>query len=180
MKTAAITGMVPVLGIRSFDQAITHYLDWLGFTLDWEWRAAPGQPAIVSITRNAVSLMLNEHEEAATGAWLTLNVDDLGELERERNERRPESAAIVVEAPYDIPTMVITDPFGNRLHFSEPLSAAENARRAERAEAMRAFIRGELDAGRPCPTPEAVVEACGRPPGLAMDVLGEFPEYGES
>jgi hypothetical protein len=42
---------------------------------------------------------------------------------------------------------------------------------------MRDFIRQRLAEGKPCPTPEEVVEAIGRPPGLAMDVLGEFPEY---
>ena len=50
----------PVFGIRSYEQAIDYYVDWLGFHLDWEWREAPGQPAIVSISREGITIGLNE------------------------------------------------------------------------------------------------------------------------
>lgn len=33
-----ITEMVPVRGITNCEEAVDHYVDWLGFGLDREWR----------------------------------------------------------------------------------------------------------------------------------------------
>lgn len=45
---------------------------------------------------------------------------------------------------------------------------------------MREYVRERLAAGHPCPTPEEVVEAVGRPLGIAIEVLNEFSEYAEA
>ena len=65
------------------------------------------------------------------------------------------------------------------MDFSQPLSEEEETARRVRGEEMRAYIRSCLDAGQACPTSQQVVDAVGRPPGLAIDVLCEFPEYAE-
>lgn len=172
--TPRITEMVPVLGIDNYDRAIEHYVDWLGFNLDWEWRAAPGEPVIMSISRGDFSFMLNEHPDCRAVTWVTAKVSDLEAFAVEWNSRRPGSATVVVGPPYDIPSLGIQDPFGNFLDFQQPVSAEEEAAREERKVLMRAFIKGELDQGRPLPSPEAVVEAAGKPIGQAMDILCEF------
>lgn len=169
-----ITEMVPVLGITSYDEAIAHYVDWLGFTLDWEWRAAPGEPVIMSISRGDFSFMLNESGSPPPGSWVAVKVDDLEALADEWNRRREGSANVVIGPPYDIPSIGVRDPFGNFLDFQQPVSAEEEAARDERKILMRAFIQCELDAGNALPTPEAVVEAAGKPIGMAMDILCEF------
>ncbi|MDK1023881.1 MAG: hypothetical protein QGD92_06575 [Gammaproteobacteria bacterium] len=38
MTKPKIMEIVPVLGIGSYDEAVAHYVDWLGFDLDREWR----------------------------------------------------------------------------------------------------------------------------------------------
>ncbi|MBV7331289.1 hypothetical protein KFU94_24240 [Chloroflexi bacterium TSY] len=175
--TSKITGIVPVFGIRSYEEAIAHYVDWLGFNLDWEWREAPGRPVIMAISRDGTSLMLNEDDEGSVGSWLTLNVTHIHTLANEWNAKRPNSVTVVVEPPYDIPSIMLTDPFGNRMDFQQPISAEEEEARKHRASLMRDYIRQQLADGNPCPTPQEVVEAIGRPLGLAMDILCEFPEY---
>ena len=169
--------LTPVLRIDSAAKALAHYVDWLGFELDWEWREAPGRPAILSISRDDISIMLNEADDVGGKAWLTVAVDDLQALAEEWNRRRPGSAKIEIGPPYEIPSVWIEDPSGNRIDFQQPVSTQEQALRDERGERMRELVRGRLDAGEPCPTPESLVEACGRPIGLAIQVLGEFPEY---
>lgn len=180
MQTPEITEIVPVFGIRSYDEAVAYYVDWLGFNLDWEWREAPGRPVIMAISRGAVSLMLNESLGSASASRLSLNVTDIAAFAEEWNARRPNSVAVVVGAPYDIPTISLRDPFGNRLDFAQPVSADEEEARRHRASLMRDYIQKRLADGSPCPTPEEVVEAIGRPLGLAMDILCEFPEYEEA
>ncbi len=175
--TSKITGIVPVFGIRSYKEAVAHYVDWLGFNLDWEWREAPGRPVIMAISRDGASLMLNEDDELAVGSWLTLRVTHLHALADEWNAKRPNSVIVAVEPPYDIPSVLLTDPFGNRMDFQQPVSAEEAEVRKRRASLMRDYIRQQLAGGNPCPTPEEVVEAIGRPLGLAMNILCEFPEY---
>lgn len=176
MTEANLQGLVPVLGIGSRDGAVDFYVSWLGFALDWEWREAPGRPSIIAISRDGIGMMLNE-AVPARDAWLTLKVRDLRALAEEWNGRRPSSAEIIIEPPYEIPTVMLTDPFGNRLHFAQPVDAEEERRRRERAERMRALVRERLDRGDGCPTPAELVAAIGPPVGLAMDVLCEFPEY---
>lgn len=169
-----ITEMVPVLGITSYEDALAHYVGWLGFKLDWEWRAAPGEPVILSISRGNFSIMLNESPNCLAVTWVTVKVNNLEAFADEWNSRRAGSATVVVGPPYDIPSLGIRDPFGNFLDFQQPVSAVEQAARKERKVLMRAFIKGELDQGRPLPSPEAVVEAAGKPIGQAMDILCEF------
>ena len=91
----------PVFGIRSYEEAIDYYVDWLGFNLDWEWREAPGKPAIVAISRDGLDIGLNEHTNAATGAWLSVGVADVQALADEWNGRRPGSVKVVSGVPYE-------------------------------------------------------------------------------
>lgn len=69
--------------------AVAHYVDWLGFNLDWEWREAPGRSVIMAISHDGVSLMLNEDDERSVGSWLTLSVTHLQALADEWNPKRP-------------------------------------------------------------------------------------------
>ncbi len=172
-----ITEIVPVFGIGSYDEAVAHYVDWLGFNLDWEWREAPGRPVIMAISRDGVSLMLNEHHASSSASSLVLKVTDIYAFAEEWNAKRPNSVTVDIEPPYDIPSIFLRDPFGNSMDFQQPVSAEEEEDRKRRAPLMRDYIRQQLAGGNPCPTPQEVVEAIGRPLGLAIDVLREFPEY---
>jgi len=134
----------------------------------------------MSISRDVASLMLNEADERSVGSCLTLEATDLQTLADEWNDRRPDSVAVAIEPPYDIPSILITDPFGNRMDFQQPLDAAELEAREERAVRMRDFIRQRIEAGDPCPAPQQVVDAIGHPLGLAIQILSEFSEYPSS
>ena len=176
MAKPTIGEFIPVFGIESYEDAVAHYIDWLGFTLDWEWREAPDEPVTMSISRDKANLMLSEDHRAGS-SWIVAKVADLEVLAEEWNSRRPTSVSIEFEEPYDIPLVSLLDPFGNRIDFQGVISAEEEARRQQCANLMREYIHRRIDGGHACPTPEEVVEAVGRPPGLAMEVLCEFAEY---
>ena len=171
-----IETMVPVFGIASYADAKAHYVDWLGFTVDWEWREAEGQPVIMAISRDAAAFMLNEYDEPAPST-VTLKVDDLGSLAAEWNGRRPGSVEVAIEPPYEFPAVLIRDPCGNALHFQQSLTAREEAARAENRERMREHVRALRAAGKPFPTAAELREAIGPALGTAVEVLNEFPDY---
>jgi len=35
---------IPILHVDSYEKATAYYVDWLGFTIDWEFRLEPGFP----------------------------------------------------------------------------------------------------------------------------------------
>lgn len=177
VETPNITLTTPVFGIRSYEKAVAYYVDWLGFNLDWEFRSKLGEPVIIRVSRNGMALCLNESPGTTCGSSILLETTGLDVLAAEWNSRRPGSAEVYLQQPYDIPCVELTDPFGNEMHFQGGLPEEEWAAREKRQARMRETIRQRLADGHPCPTPEELVEAIGRPVGLAMAALGEFPEY---
>ena len=171
-----IEEMVPVFGIDSYEDAKAHYVDWLGFTIDWEWREAEGQPVIMAISRDGASFMLDEYAHP-TACTVTLKVTDLAGLVAEWDRRRPGGAKVVIEPPYEFPAVRVSDGCGNTLAFQEPLSASEQAARAANRERMRIHVRDLLEAGQPFPTPAELRGAIGPDLGTAIEVLNAFPGY---
>ena len=168
---------IPVFGIDSYDEAKAHYVDWLGFSVDWEWREADGQPVIMSISKGDATFMLNEYDTPTSGT-VVLHVSDLDALAREWNDRKPGSVTVDVEPPYEFPAVMIADPWGTKLHFQQPdLSAEERARRTENRRKMQAYVRELRRAGKPFPTPEELRGHIGPDLGTAVEVLNEFEGY---
>lgn len=176
-----VTAVSPVLRISEWAQARAHYVEWLGFRVGWEWRADPHSPAVIALERDGFGMMLVERDEPIGGSWVNVYVEDVHALANEWNSRRPGSAVVIADgAPYDIATVRTVDPDGNELHWEEPVSEAEQKARDQRAEAMRRIVREQLDAGGGLPSAQDLVDRVGRPIGVALAVLNEFPEYEEA
>ena len=78
----------PIPILRSFSEAKARefYLDFLGFTLDWEHRFEPAAPLYLQVTRGELVLHLSEHYGDATpGAALLIPVDDIAALHEKGN-----------------------------------------------------------------------------------------------
>ena len=167
----------PVLGVRSMEEALDYYVNWLGFQLDGEWEEAPGDPKLAWVSRDGMELALNEYPDAPSNAWLNIKVADARALADEWNERRPGAVEVISGAPYEFPVIYLTDPFGNRIHIQQPLTKEEEAVRRARIPEMRDFIRQRLAKGKPVPSPDEIVAAVGPSVGIAIEILNEFPEY---
>lgn len=168
----------PALGVGNFEEAVRHYVDWLGFRLDSEWREAPGEPAVGFLSRNDFVFMINDHPQAPGPCSIHLDVANLDRLAAEWNTRRPDSVTVRRAPPYEFPEVVIEDPWGNRLFFEGKIEAEEQIRRdAVRAE-MQAYVEAQLEAGAGLPTPESLRDAVGPPLGVAIEVLNTYPQYG--
>src|SRR3954469_23010885 len=79
-----ISPAIPILRIFSEEKAREFYLDFLGFSLDWEHRFEPGMPVYMQVRRADMVLHLSEHHgDASPGATVFVPLDDIDSLHQE-------------------------------------------------------------------------------------------------
>ncbi|PZA10694.1 VOC family protein [Rhodopseudomonas palustris] len=111
--------------LRMFDTAKARefYLDFLGFSVVFEHRFEPALPLFMRVRLDEAELNLSEHHgDASPGASVTIATSGLAEyravlLAKAYGYARPG----LVNQPWGDTTMTVTDPFFNRLIFSESL-----------------------------------------------------------
>jgi len=115
--------VIPILRIFDIDKAREFYIDWLGFTVDWEHRFEPGAPVYFQVSRGEITLHLSEHHGDGTpGSKVFVHCTGLQEfhsllIAKKYKYNRPG----LEEAPWRALTMEVVDPFNNRILFNEPL-----------------------------------------------------------
>ena len=111
---------------RIFDEAKARefYLDFLGFKVDWEHRFEPGLPLYCGISRGGCILHLTEHHgDGCPGASIRISCSDVRALAEELNAKKYKHARPgVEETPWGSIDLQVTDPFGNRITFTETVS----------------------------------------------------------
>ena len=112
-----LDSVVPVLSVGSYEETVSHYVEWLGFNVDWEYREEQ-LPFVISITRDGFSFMLAE-SETTTGSWTTIYVSDVEAMSEELNSRRSNSVKIELYPPNDIAQIHVIDPWKNLLVFEQ-------------------------------------------------------------
>lgn len=118
----ALGAPMPILRVYDSARARQFYIDWLGFTVDFEHRFDNTAPLFTGVTSGETSLGLSEHHGDGTPGsvvWIPTR-----QLTAYRDALRSNPAeqlrpGIDPHAPGG-PTMTITDPFGNELRFCEP------------------------------------------------------------
>jgi len=113
---------IPILRIFSVEKAKEFYLDFLGFTIEWEHRFEPSLPLFAQIARSDLILHLSEHHgDASPGA--TVNVRMMG-IDAYRAELIGKNYGYgrpgIEDQPWGMREMTVHDPFGNRIRFMEP------------------------------------------------------------
>jgi uncharacterized glyoxalase superfamily protein PhnB len=112
--------------LRVFDEAKARefYLDFLGFEIVFEHRFEPGMPLYMGIRCGECSLHLSEHHgDASPGASLRIQADDIDALCAALSAKAYKHARPVVQTmPWGTRDFTVTDPFGNRLTFTDAIS----------------------------------------------------------
>ena len=112
---------IPTLRIYDLARAREFYVNFLGFAWDWEHRCDPAAPVFAQVSRGPVLLFLSEHfGDGTPGSHVLIRLAGLDALHAELNGKdyrhaRPD----IQEQPWGWRDMAVTDPFGNRLTFSE-------------------------------------------------------------
>jgi predicted enzyme related to lactoylglutathione lyase len=111
---------IPIIRIFAEDKAKEFYLDFLGFTLEWEHRFEENFPLYAQVKRSDLILHLSEHHGDATpGSAVFIPVEDIDALHQELLAKKYKYAKPGIETADWGRTMQIMDPFGNRLRFCE-------------------------------------------------------------
>ena len=113
--------VIPML--RIFDKKKTEefYINWLGFTIDWEHRFEENLPVYMQISKGDIVIHLTEHHgDCSPGGKVYIECTGLREyhrqlLEKKYNYNRPG----LDSAPWAALCMTVIDPFGNQLMFNE-------------------------------------------------------------
>ncbi len=120
-----LTQAIPLIRIFDEAKAREYYLDFLGFTMEWEHRFEPGMPLYAQIRRGDLVLHLTGHHGDATpGGTVFVRVTDVDGLQREliaKNYANLRPGVIDLEWGR---MMELTDPFGNRMRWMEPKKEA--------------------------------------------------------
>jgi catechol 2,3-dioxygenase-like lactoylglutathione lyase family enzyme len=115
---------VPILRIFDRAKALEFYVDYLGFTLDWEHGHADHSPLYAQVTRGPAVLHLSEHHgDASPGGAALLPVADVAALHAELQRHDYAYAKPGIRDEEWGRVMVVVDPFSNRIVFHQPLAA---------------------------------------------------------
>jgi len=120
-----ITMTRPVPIFRIFDEVKTRefYLDFLGFTIDFEHRFEDGLPLYMGVSRDKTELHLSEHHgDGVPGARLRVLVNDIEALHAELAAKKYKYARPgIMDQEWGFRELVVGDPFGNQLIFCQSI-----------------------------------------------------------
>jgi len=112
----------PVPILRSFDEnkAKEFYVQFLEFDIDWEHRFEDDLPLYLQISKGNCVIHLSEHHgDSSPGTALRIEVDDIKRYQKLLIEKQYKNARPGVnDAPWGL-DMTISDPFGNKLIFTQ-------------------------------------------------------------
>lgn len=112
----------PILRIFDEQKAREFYLDFLGFSVDFEHRVGENTPLYMGVSRDGCVIHLSEnHGDSCPGSSVRIETEDLDAYLQElvgRNYKYYKPGIQVM--PWGSRDMSVTDPFGNRLTFTAP------------------------------------------------------------
>ncbi len=120
--TSAVLFDKPIPILRMFDEAKARefYLDFLGFSVDFEHRFEADLPLYLGISRGGLQLHLSEHHgDASPGSTVFVPMQNIARLRDELQGKaygygRPE----IVQQDWG-KVLEVYDPFGNRIRFCQ-------------------------------------------------------------
>ena len=117
-----VTRVTPILRMFNYAKAVEFYVNWLGFTINWEHRFEPTAPLYMEVAREGITLHLTEHHGDATpGSRVSVECTGLKEFHQQLLEKNyPYNRPGLTETFYGTWCVEVIDPFGNRLTFNEP------------------------------------------------------------
>ncbi len=116
----ALAAVTPILRIFDAGKAHEFYIDFLGFTVDFEHRFGSNFPPYLGVSRAGCTLHLSEHHgDACPGAHVRINCGAIADLASELAAKsyRYAKPGAPAKAPWGTLEFTVTDPFGNRLTF---------------------------------------------------------------
>ena len=113
--------VTPQLRMTNWKRSRIFYEDGLGFTVDWTHQFEKDFPVFAQLTLDGMSIFLTEHSgDCKVGGAVYFVIDNVDEYYKEVINRGIKVDESPEDSEWDTREMVITDPDGNRLRFSNP------------------------------------------------------------
>lgn len=112
---------IPILRIFDEEKAREFYLEFLGFSKEWEHRFGENFPLYMQVSRDRCIIHLSGHHgDGSPGAAVRIDTTGVREFcealrSKEYKYARPECETTA----WNTVEMAINDPFGNKLIFAE-------------------------------------------------------------
>lgn len=115
------TQVVPILRIFDKEKTKEFYVDWLGFTINWEHRFEENLPLYMQVSKAGIVLHLSEHHgDCVPGGKVYIECDGLREYHKQLLDKNYSFNRPGLEtASWGSLEMTVIDPFGNKLLFTE-------------------------------------------------------------
>jgi catechol 2,3-dioxygenase-like lactoylglutathione lyase family enzyme len=112
---------IPILRIFDVEKAREFYLDFLGFSMDWDHRFGPNFPIYMQVSRSGLKLHLSEHHgDASPGSTVFVRMKGVDAYRAELiGKRYSYSKPGIQEDGPGGRMLEVPDPFGNRIRFCE-------------------------------------------------------------
>lgn len=97
------------------------YIDWLGFSIEWEHRFEANSPLYMQVQKGDIVLHLTEHHgDCCPGSKVFIETTGVKEYHRQLIEKDYRyNKPGLEQAPWNAPCIEVIDPFGNKLIFTE-------------------------------------------------------------
>jgi len=117
--------VIPLLRIFDVDKAKEFYLDYLGFTVDWEHRFDDNAPLYMQVSKDRCVLHLTEHHgDCCPGSTVFVWLTGIEELHRDLTAKQYRYMRPGLDrTDYGSLCVTVIDPFGNSIRFNEDLKA---------------------------------------------------------
>jgi catechol 2,3-dioxygenase-like lactoylglutathione lyase family enzyme len=105
-----------------YDIAKTHefYIDWLGFSVDWEHRFEPDLPLYMQVSRSGCLLHLSQHHgDGSPNARVRIDTVNIQALHEELAEKKYGFGRPGLVKQFGGTTLTVIDPVGNQIEFFE-------------------------------------------------------------
>ncbi|AHF16764.1 glyoxalase superfamily protein [Niabella soli] len=116
--------VIPMLRIFDYDKAVEFYVDWLGFTINWEHRFEPNTPVYFEVERDGIVLHLSEHHGDGTpGSHVFIWCEGVAAYHEELiNKNYKYNRPGLEKTFYEALSFIVNDPFNNRISFNERIN----------------------------------------------------------
>ena len=116
-----IEKVIPVLRIFDYKKAIEFYVDWLGFTINWEHTFDDNTPVYMEIEKDGLVIHLSEHHGDGTpGTNIFVWCSGVEEFHTKIiNKKYKYNKPGLEKTFYGSLAVTVIDPFHNQIIFNE-------------------------------------------------------------
>lgn len=119
--TITFRRVVPILRIFDVAKAREFYVDYLGFTVDWEHRFSETAPLYLQVSKEALTLHLSEHHGDGTpGTAVYVKTQGVRSYHAQLHSKDYPYLKPGVNTDEIGTCLTVIDPFGNTLRFNGP------------------------------------------------------------